>query len=74
MRMIKDDRKKISEDTNGMSMTYFQKQKKKERKDGDNIKRQTVYVLMDFYFRFRATHVGERTRGSTHQKIKIRHQ
>lgn len=30
--MIKDDRKKISEDTNGMSMTYFQKQKKKRKK------------------------------------------
>lgn len=70
MRMIKDDRKKISEDTNGMLMTYFQIHKKYE----DNIKRQTVYVLMDFYFRFRATHVGERTRGSTHQKIKIRQQ
>lgn len=69
MRMIKDDRKKISEDTNGMLMTYFQRHKKYE----DNIKRQTS-VLMDFYFRFRATHVGERARGSTHQKIKIRHQ
>lgn len=72
MRMIKDDRKKISEDTNGMSMTFF---KAKKKKYGSNIKKtQAVNVLMDFYFRFRATHVGERTRGSTHQKIKIRHQ
>lgn len=29
MRMIKDDRKKISEDTNGMSMTFFKDKKKK---------------------------------------------
>lgn len=28
MRMIKDDRKKISEDTNGMSMTFFKDKKK----------------------------------------------
>lgn len=27
MRMIKDDRKKISEDTNGMSMTFFKDKK-----------------------------------------------
>lgn len=72
MRMIKDDRKKISEDTNGMSMTFFKDKKKKLWQQ--HKKNQTVNVLMDFYFRFRATHVGERTRGSTHQKIKIRHQ
>lgn len=33
MRMIKDDRKKISEDTNGMSMTFF----KDKKKYGSNI-------------------------------------
>lgn len=36
MRMIKDDRKKISEDTNGMSMTFF---KDKKKNYGSNIKK-----------------------------------
>lgn len=36
MRMIKDDRKKISEDTNGMSMTFF---KDKKNNYGSNIKK-----------------------------------
>lgn len=41
MRMIKDDRKKISEDTNGMSMTFFKDQKKY----GSNIKKPRQFMF-----------------------------
>lgn len=41
MRMIKDDRKKISEDTNGMSMTFF----KDKKKYGSNIKKPRQFMF-----------------------------